>query len=487
MRSIVKIIEGILWIGCGFLLLPSIVVILNAIFNLSDFFDYNIECLDKFEILILSLVVIYINYIHYSLMSKENVIDDEKRMASLVVEKNKEETDKRLYEINKKNELYDKKIKECDSLFQQMVDVIKEDFPFELKSRSYDTLGVFGKFLQGWNHYKKQYRIRDEKLRELLENAFPFNKVASLCADAETMIFKEEYKNLVSKSHPAYTAAETVKKLRKEAKAYIEAYKIMLYKYDYLLCQFPELEKYVDDYEAIKATCDTTTLKEAEYLYDKTKDWISDDEYKLLNEDERNQLALDKYINSNNKSKWKIGRDYELYIGYKFRSEGWKVTQFGVERRLEDLGRDLIVEKVDNNNILQVRVVQCKMWSKDKQIHENAICQLYGTTIQYIMENKNLFDLERKVLPVFVSTTELSETALRFAKFLNVQVRVVPMAEFPRIKCNISKEGEKIYHLPFDQQYDTAKIDKPGEFYAWTVKEAVDAGFRRAFRYTSYS
>jgi hypothetical protein len=37
--------------------------------------------------------------------------------------------------------------------------------------------------------------------------------------------------------------------------------------------------------------------------------------------------------------------------------------------------------------------------------------------------------------------------------------------------------------LPFDQQYDTAKIENVGEFYAWTVKDAEKAGFRRAFKW----
>ena len=41
----------------------------------------------------------------------------------------------------------------------------------------------------------------------------------------------------------------------------------------------------------------------------------------------------------------------------------------------------------------------------------------------------------------------------------------------------------KIYHLPFDQKYDVTKIDKKGEFYAMTVREAEEAGFRRSFRW----
>ena len=61
--------------------------------------------------------------------------------------------------------------------------------------------------------------------------------------------------------------------------------------------------------------------------------------------------------------------------------------------------------------------------------------------------------------------------------------------EYPSIKCNISQvNGEKIYHLPFDQQYDNTKIEtKHNEFYCTTVKEAEKAGFRRAFRYKGLS
>ena len=43
---------------------------------------------------------------------------------------------------------------------------------------------------------------------------------------------------------------------------------------------------------------------------------------------------------------------------------------------------------------------------------------------------------------------------------------------------------EKIYHLPFDQQYDKCSIKLgSGEFYAMTVKEAEEKGFRRAMKW----
>ena len=83
---------------------------------------------------------------------------------------------------------------------------------------------------------------------------------------------------------------------------------------------------------------------------------------------------------------------------------------------------------------------------------------------------------------MLVTTTELSDIAKRFAEALEVVVKVLPYEDFPMIKCNINN-GQKIYHLPFDQQYWRTNIDRPGEFYAMTVEEAEKAGFRRAFRH----
>jgi hypothetical protein len=60
-----------------------------------------------------------------------------------------------------------------------------------------------------------------------------------------------------------------------------------------------------------------------------------------------------------------------------------------------------------------------------------------------------------------------------------------PLADYPRIKCNVARPaGERIYHLPFDQQYDATVIEPDrGEFYAWTTTDAEPKGFRRAWRW----
>lgn len=56
----------------------------------------------------------------------------------------------------------------------------------------------------------------------------------------------------------------------------------------------------------------------------------------------------------------------------------------------------------------------------------------------------------------------------------------------PMPKRNINRTtGEKIYHLPFDINYDKTVIAPAhGEFYAATVPQAESAGFRRTHKWT---
>jgi hypothetical protein len=191
---------------------------------------------------------------------------------------------------------------------------------------------------------------------------------------------------------------------------------------------------------------------------------------------QKNQLALDRYIQGS-KTRWQIGRDYEMYIGYLCEKNGYKVEYTGISKRLEDMGRDLIIY-----DQLDTYIIQCKNWSQEKEIHENHIFQLYGSVVLYKIENPFC-----NVKAVFITTTKLSSVAEKIADVLDIEVRYISMGEFPRIKCNIGKDvngiSTKIYHLPFDQQYDTTIIDGKGEFMALTVVEAEQAGFRRAYKW----
>jgi CheY-like chemotaxis protein len=52
-----------------------------------------------------------------------------------------------------------------------------------------------------------------------------------------------------------------------------------------------------------------------------------------------------------------------------------------------------------------------------------------------------------------------------------------------RIKCNVGRTGERIYHLPFDQQYDTTVISPDREECVSTAAEAEALPVRRAWRW----
>ena len=94
---------------------------------------------------------------------------------------------------------------------------------------------------------------------------------------------------------------------------------------------------------------------------------------------------------------------------------------------------------------------------------------------------------KENIHPLFVTTANLSDTAKEVADYLNITiVNNYIIEDYPLIKCNIGKDGEKIYHLPFDQQYDNVVITpSDGEVYAYTIQEAERLGFRHAYRWHS--
>lgn len=299
-------------------------------------------------------------------------------------------------------------------------------------------------------------------------------------ADVDEFICDRKAILLKTKKNPAPKAADELRALKKSNRDYIEKAKLLEYKYELILNQFPQLRYFTDDYQELKEVLNDVSIEDVEY--DTARNYLSKEEYNRLSTDERNQLALDNW-KIREKSLTQIGFEYELYVGHLYRENGWDVKQHGIDKKFEDLGRDVIATK-RNGNEITVHVIQCKCWSRRREIHENVVNQLFGTTkMLELTYKKELPRYKINVVPVLYCSTLLSSTATEFADMLGVKVVVQPLGDFPHIKCNIGSSGEKIYHLPFDQQYYRTQIKNEGEFYAWTVKEARDKGFRRAFRY----
>lgn len=329
-----------------------------------------------------------------------------------------------------------------------------------------------------------QKRINTE-MSKVIKSKTPFREVAALFADFETSIYEKDEKYLRYKPRPARHAADVVSSIRNNYYQSIAKYKVIQYEYEFILKLFPEIKAYVDDEESIVQIAQYSSVDDLNDSFDRVKNWLEDKEYKSLPVNDRNQLALDRY-KQRKKGKWEIGIEYELYIGYLLRegkppfNRRYNVVQFGELNGVQDLGRDIIAEAYEAGGGKTILVIQCKRWSDATMIHENAICQLFGTTMEY--QIKQGLDTQWKCIPLFITTTELSDMAKEFAKRLNVKVMQIPMGEYPMIKCNINGNS-KIYHLPFDQQYHRTEIKNEGECYAFTVAEAVSKGFRRAMRH----
>ena len=327
------------------------------------------------------------------------------------------------------------------------------------------------------NKYTIKSKYYDKFIEQTKSNLTAIPYMAGIVADYETYgleLLAQEIDWGYNKKRSE--KVKSIREIRKDAQAMIERNKEAQYQLAYLLNLFPALQDVIECEFSELPIISIDDLSE----HDRTRDFLSKEEYLQLSVTERNQLALDRYKNSHNKSKWQIGRDYELYVGYKYTQKGFAVDYFGSYMGLEDLGRDLIAKKGE-----KTLIIQCKYWSSIKNIHEKHINQLYGTMISYCIENNVS---KENVKGILITNITLSDMAKKMANYLGIEfVENFSSGDYPCIKCNIGKDEfgnpTKIYHLPFDQQYDSTKITEPGEFYATTVAEAENAGFRRAFKH----
>lgn len=326
------------------------------------------------------------------------------------------------------------------------------------------------------NNRKTAVAEHEEQLwRQLLkERTSGFPSLFQNIAYYEKLIDDDLSDYLKNKPHPALSASEVVKeeaRRRREAEFHQRKTQAIIEYYETIapfLLDYKEQE-IGDDEEALRDYTD-------EEREDPVTNYLTKEEYRKLSSTERNQMALERFW-KRSKPKWLIGRLYERYVGYLYESQGYDVSYEGVFKGYEDLGRDLICRKGK-----EIVVIQCKNWSQFRTIFEKHIFQFFGTVFQYRDENKG-----KLVRGVFYTTTRVSDLARRFAKELNVEIidNHKFNQNYPCIKCNISDgNGTRIYHLPFDQQYDTTRIEpKRGELYCATVVEAEEHGFRRAFRW----
>lgn len=147
-------------------------------------------------------------------------------------------------------------------------------------------------------------------------------------AEFETSHYKTIAQYLTNKPHPAKKVAVRISTLRKEAQQYLAEKKLLEYKLNYILQLYPNIEDIFDD----GFNDENIPELETKETTDRTRLFLSHEEYLSLSSTEKNQLALDRYLQQR-KSKWQIGRDYEMYIGYLFEREGYSVQYSGIMKK----------------------------------------------------------------------------------------------------------------------------------------------------------
>lgn len=356
--------------------------------------------------------------------------------------------------------------KDKEKLFNDNINKLKSEVNSQLVLNE-----ILNKTVDSLNQKSEAYK------KTLIEKSKGFPTLINLIDEYEQLRDEEISKYLERKIHSAKKSADIVREetqLRRKAQKLAKTQQAIVEYYEHIA---PFLLEYRD--EIVEE--DQQTIFE-DYTEEEKQDpsikYLTKEEYRKLPTVVRNQKALDRFW-ERPKSKWLIGRLYERYIGYLYEEMGYAVDYVGIFKGYEDLGRDLICTK-DN----EIIVIQCKNWASFKTIYEKHIFQFFGTVFQFKDNHR-----DSKIRGIFYTTTILSDLAKRFASELNIEIKENYYFDqgYPCIKCNVSKkDGEKIYHLPFDQQYDKIKIEKQlGEFYCKTVEEAENKKFRRAFRWKS--
>ena len=417
----------------------------------------------------------------------EEGIDAEWTNYLMSIKKEQEERDRVLKEKGEKEQAErERALKEKEKKQEEKIRIQKIEeglYKYRIEQLNQEIKKAENKLENISDRYYSRVAFARVNLSKECSTPEVLQKISYAWANYKFLLWEKAVDALEMKSRPisGETAAEFRQRLSKYKSEIYSKYKEYQYKYDYLISLFPEIQEYIDGNVVQNAVEDVS----AEYE-DRREKYLSKEEWSQLSETEKTQLALDRYNERRKRTNAQVGRDYEEYIAYLFRKQlrGCEVIMFGEQRGLSDLGRDLIVRYKD-----KAYIVQCKRWSVDKEIKEKHIMQLFGTTIEYCLDvkKKGIHPWEivgKTIIPVFVTTAQLSETARRFAEKLSVTVAIEPNGDYPQIKCNVGREGEKIYHLPFDQQYNKVIIEpEKGEFMAWTVEEAEQRGFRRAKKY----
>ena len=186
----------------------------------------------------------------------------------------------------------------------------------------------------------------------------------------------------------------------------------------------------------------------------------------------------------------KNGRSIRYYYSNRLITKGadptgWRLRADMMEKALQDMVKQRLGRRLHRMQIAPLM--------KPHDVNR-AIQALERLSIDQVLRLIARVDLSNSVLAIKIdhealvnhlgiNTDDLDHDYLSFEQPVTFQRRSNG-TKMVWIKCNLSNNGEKIFHLPFDQQYDKIKIEpEKKEQYVTTVHEAFELGYRRAKRW----
>jgi hypothetical protein len=143
-------------------------------------------------------------------------------------------------------------------------------------------------------------------------------------------------------------------------------------------------------------------------------------------------------------------------------------------------------------DLIAGRVVQCEIVGRDTYGRALAVCTAADIELNRAMVRHGWALAFVKYSERYVadeSAAEAARAGLWAGSFVKPwdwregEVQAAQKTHTCAIKGNISRSGERIYHLPFQQFYPKTRIEESkGERWLCTEQEAVEAGWRRSLR-----
>ena len=143
-------------------------------------------------------------------------------------------------------------------------------------------------------------------------------------------------------------------------------------------------------------------------------------------------------------------------------------------------------------NLIAGQSVQCEILGRDDYGRALGVCMAADVELNRTMVRDGWALAFVKYSDRYAADQGAAEAAKAglwagsFAKpweWRATEVQAVQKTRACAIKGNINREGERIYHLPFQQFYPRTRIDEgKGERWFCTEQEALEAGWRRSLR-----